>query len=179
MNTTHEELDPLSLPASSHGSMDFSLSELVAEHPLLALGAATALGIGVGALVAGLAQRRPTPVEAATDQSTQAYRELRAQLARLAERVSAALPADTIRQTSADLGKQVERMVHKASGAAQESFTSAAASGRSAIKTAGDHPILASVLIGALGTAITALASGARNGSAATAQTPADGQDAR
>jgi hypothetical protein len=168
MNNLNEELEPLSLPMSSQSAMDPTLADVVAEHPLLALAAAAAVGVGVGALVAGMSQRRRSPVGVTTGEAAQGYQELRAQLARLVERVSAALPTDTIKQTSADLGQHLGRMAHKASDVAQGSLNGAAATGRSAIRTAADHPVLTSLLIGALGTAITAYARASQDPAAAS-----------
>ena len=157
----NEELEPLGLPMPSPAEPR-SLSELITQYPLLALAASAAVGAGAVALIAAAVQRRDAgPESPRVDHvATQVYEELRQQLGKLAERVNSALPSgDDLAHTVRGLGGEASKFVDSTLGAAKQSLGGAVGAGKSAVQVAAAHPVLTSMLLGALGAAAASLSS--------------------
>lgn len=177
----NEELDPLGLPTPSQGDKTQTLSELVAQHPLVAIAASAAVGAGVMALIAAASHRRESAggrLSSLHGQANDVYGELRGQLGKLVERLSASLPTKSAAsQTATDFGAQASKVIDKASDAAKQTFRSATEAGWNATQTAKAHPLITSLVLGAIGTLIASLGTAAQNGSGATKQADEDGHD--
>lgn len=170
----NEELEPLGMPESAQGEGPHTLSELISQHPLAAVVASAAVGAGVVALIAAASQRRQGPalVSQVQDQAADTYAELRGQLARLVERFAAAMPttAEAERQAdkaAADLGAQAagtwDTALDTARRALQGTMATGAQATQAATQTAMAHPVLTSIVVGAIGTAVASLAAQRRH----------------
>ncbi|HEX3140700.1 MAG TPA: hypothetical protein VHQ87_11640 [Rhizobacter sp.] len=155
----NEELEPLGLPTPPAGDPSRTLGELVAQHPLTALAAAAAAGAGVMALIVAAQRRDDGGRLPINSHVTQMYAELRNQLGKLAERVNASLPTkQDMAQTASDLGGEASKLLDTTVDAAKRSFGGTAAAGKRAAQTAIDHPLLTSLVLGALGALAASLA---------------------
>lgn len=165
----NEEFEPLGLNVPSAAEPSHTLSELVAQHPLVALAASAAVGAGLMALVAA-ATRSHAPAAAAPSPSSDALAaELRSQFDKLLKRLSASRPTEAASEAAHDLGAQAAQVIDKASEAAKQTFRRATAAGANATETVKAHPMLTSVALGLAGAAVAALSAALRNTS-----TPAD-----
>lgn len=161
----NEELEPLGMPESAQGEGPHTLSELISQHPLAAVVASAAVGAGVVALIAAASQRRDGPRLASQvqDQAADTYAELRSQLARLVERFAAAMPTTAeAEKAAADLGAQASSTWDTALDTARRALQGTVATGaqatQAATQTAMAHPVLTSIVVGAIGTAVASLA---------------------
>jgi phytoene dehydrogenase-like protein len=177
----NEELEPLGLPMPAQSEAPQTLSELVAQHPLVAIAASAAVGAGVMALIAAVSHRREpagSPLESLHAQGGDAYADLRSQLGKLIDRLSASLPSrQAASQTVGDFGAQASKVIDKASGAAKQTFRSASDAARSATETAKAHPLITSLVLGALGTVIASLGAAAQGSPDAAPPTDGEGND--
>ncbi|MBX3622216.1 MAG: hypothetical protein KF891_19795 [Rhizobacter sp.] len=178
----NEALDPLGIPTPAQEDAA-TLGELVAQHPMLALAASAAVGAGLMALVS--AASRPHTPHAPHTTRLQAglpdklYGELRDQIARLAERMNASLPdKGGLSQTLSDLSTQASGTLDSAAALARDSMRSAIAGGAKATRAAADHPVITSLVVGAIGAVAAALAaSGETAAEGDTPMAPPNGHD--
>jgi hypothetical protein len=161
----NDELEPLGLPVPPAAEAPHTLSELVTQHPLVALAASAAMGAGVMALVAAASQSRAPATAPASPSSDAFAAELRSQLDKLLQRLSASRPAEAGREATHDLGAQAAQVIDKASEAAKQTFRRASAASWNATETVKAHPLLASVALGLAGAAVAALSASLKNAS--------------
>lgn len=169
----YEELDPLGYPESPEAAGRPTLSELVAQHPMVAVAASAAVGAGVMALVA-MAMRPPATRSATDSGATQRlYSDLLSQLSGLADKVNASLPDKTaMAQTVDHLRSEAAHGVDAATDAARRALHSAMATGTKATQAASEHPVLTAVVLGAVGAVAAALTAQAQRSAAHDAQQP-------
>jgi hypothetical protein len=170
----NEELEPLGLPTPSAEEQAQTLGELVAQHPLVALAAAAAAGAGVMALIVATQRRDDAGNLPGDGHVTQMYAELRHQLGKLAERVNASLPTkEDAAKKASDLGSEASKMLDATVDAAKRSLDGTTAAGKRAAQTAVAHPLLTTLVLGALGALVAALAAPrAEKGNASETPTP-------
>jgi hypothetical protein len=174
----NEELEPMGLPTSQESKLQ-SLRDLVSQHPLAALAASAAVGAGVMALIAAVSARRDaSPMAALNSQAGDTYSDLRDQLGKLVDRLSGAVPSkDTISQTASDFGAEASKVIDKASDAAKRTFRSATEAGWNATEAAKAHPLITSLVLGAIGTVLASLGTAAKKSSDAGTEANTDDGD--
>jgi ElaB/YqjD/DUF883 family membrane-anchored ribosome-binding protein len=174
----NEELEPLGLPTPSQAGRTFSLSEFVSEHPLVAVAASAAAGAGVMALIAvGTRQREEsTSWHGIGSQASDKYAAIQAQLSELLARLADSMPSkDTVARTASDLGDQASKLLNGAVDGASHSIHRASAAGVNVTQTALAHPLVTSLVLGALGTVVAALSSSSTGDPQASSAAKANG----
>lgn len=145
------------------------LNDLIAEHPLLAVAAAAAAGAGVVALIAAAAPRgaQPSRLGVAGEQLADKTAELQTQFQEWLARLNDALPNKDDASTAVrQLGGEAASLFDTVAAGARQSVQGAANVGAQIGHTAAAHPVWTSVLLGALGTAVAAVAASSQQASA-------------
>jgi hypothetical protein len=172
----NEELEPLGLSTPLQDEQPTTFSGLVAEHPLLAITAAAAVGAGLMALLTA-ASRSNTGANLTSrtqEQASALYADLREQLSALAERVQAALPqrGEATAEAVTEAASATASTLDAAVDAAKRALLGGAAAGSKATHAAMAHPVLTSVVLGAVGAAVASLAAAQRQKEEATTAVP-------
>jgi hypothetical protein len=158
----NEELEPLGLPTSSQAGQTFTLSEFMSEHPLVAVAASAAVGAGVMALIVGATRQRekPTSWHGIGSHASDKYAAIQAQLSELHARLADSIPSkDAVTRAASDLGAKASKLMNGAVNGAKHSVQGVSAAGVNVTQTALAHPLITSLVLGALGTVVAALSS--------------------
>lgn len=156
----NEELEPLGLPTPSQEGKSTTLSELISEHPLVAVAASAAVGAGVMALIA-MGTRRAPPAHAQSlgREASEKYAAIQTQLGELFARLTDSLPSKgEVGLAASHLGDQASKAYNGALNGAKHSLQGVSAAGVNVTQAALAHPLVTSLVLGALGTVLASLA---------------------
>jgi ElaB/YqjD/DUF883 family membrane-anchored ribosome-binding protein len=155
----NEELEPLGLPTSAPDEKSRTLSELVAQHPLVAVAASAAVGAGVMALIAIGSRQRDTPAHGLGAEASEKVSAIQSQLSELFARLTDSLPSKAdVSQAAGHLGDKATKAYNGALNGAKHSLHEVSAAGANVTHTAAAHPLLTSLILGALGTVLATMA---------------------
>ncbi len=176
-----EELEPLGLPTPPQDGKSTTLSELISEHPLVAVAASAAVGAGVMALVAiGTRRAPPAHGQSLGREASEKYAAIQAQLSELFARLTDSLPSKgEVGRGASHLGDQASKAYNGALNGAKHSLHGVSAAGVNVTQAALAHPLLTSLVLGALGTVVASLAASSASeakASPGTAQPNGSGQ---
>lgn len=157
-----DELEPLGLPTPAHAGKSLTLSELIAEHPLVAVAASAAVGAGVMALIAASTRQHGTTTHGHSigNDASEKVSQLQAQLGELISRLTQSLPSKgEVNRAAGHLGDQASKAFNGALNGATHSLHGASTAGLNVTQTALAHPLLTSLVLGAVGTLLASLTS--------------------
>jgi ElaB/YqjD/DUF883 family membrane-anchored ribosome-binding protein len=164
-------------PAGKDSKLD-ALADVIAAYPVGTLVASAAVGAGLMALLSAVSHRAPPPlpppprrpIDRVADAAAHSYADLQVQLTQLIRNMSALLPskAETrqaaenaqagARTSTEEAGDKATQTWGRLADEAQQVFRDAAPSVQRAGQAVREHPVLASVAVGALGALAAALA---------------------
>lgn len=157
-----DELEPLGLPTPAQAGNSLTLSELIAEHPLVAVAASAAVGAGVMALIAASTRPHATPAHGHRigNDVSEKVSQLQAQLGELFSRLTESLPSKgEVNRAAGNLGDQASKAFNGALNGARHSLHGVSSAGVNVTQTALAHPLLTSLVLGAVGTVLASLTS--------------------
>jgi hypothetical protein len=155
----NEELEPLGLPTPPSADTASTLREYVSAHPLVAVAASAAVGAGLMALITMVTREAPAPSQGAHRGTSEKFAEIQAQLGELFARHRGSLPSGAeVSRAAASLGDEASKVFNGAVDSAKHSLHGVSAAGANVTQAAMAHPLVTSLVLGALGTVLASLA---------------------